>query len=36
VILEGSSGLLELVVNGGSAADATGLARGDVVEVIER
>jgi S-adenosylmethionine hydrolase len=36
VILEGSSGLLELVVNGGSAAEATGLGRGDVVEVVER
>jgi S-adenosylmethionine hydrolase len=33
--LPGSSGLLELVVNGGSAADATGLGRGDVIEVGE-
>jgi S-adenosylmethionine hydrolase len=35
VLLPGSSGLLELVVNGGSAADATGLGRGDVIEVGE-
>jgi S-adenosylmethionine hydrolase len=34
VVLEGSSGLLELVVNDGSAAEATGLARGDTIEVI--
>jgi S-adenosylmethionine hydrolase len=34
VVLEGSSGLLELVVNGGSAAEATGLDRGDIVEVV--
>jgi S-adenosylmethionine hydrolase len=33
VMLEGSSGMLELVVNRGSAAEATGLARGDVVEI---
>ena len=33
VLLEGSSGLLELAVNGGSAATVTGLGRGDVVEV---
>jgi S-adenosylmethionine hydrolase len=31
VILEGSSGYLELAVNCGSAADATGLRRGDGV-----
>ncbi len=31
VILEGSSGYLELAVNCGSAADATGLERGDTV-----
>ncbi len=31
VILEGSSGYLELAVNCGSAADATGLERGDSV-----
>jgi len=35
VLLPGSSGLLELVVNGGSAAAATGLGRGDVIEVGE-
>lgn len=35
VVLLGSSGLLELVVNGGSAAAATGLGRGDVIEVTE-
>jgi S-adenosylmethionine hydrolase len=35
VLLVGSSGLLELVVNGGSAAAATGLGRGDVVDVRE-
>jgi S-adenosylmethionine hydrolase len=35
VLLLGSSGLLELVVNGGSAAAATGLDRGDVIEVGE-
>ena len=33
VALEGSSGHLELAVNGGSAAQSTGLARGDAVEV---
>jgi len=33
VFLEGSSGLLELVVNGGSAAQVTGLGRGDTVDV---
>ncbi len=33
VLLEGSSGLLELAVNGGSAAKATGLKRGDNVRV---
>jgi S-adenosylmethionine hydrolase len=33
VLLEGSSGLLELAVNGGSAARATGLARGDAVRI---
>jgi len=33
VLLVGSSGLLELAVSGGSAATATGLGRGDVVEV---
>jgi S-adenosylmethionine hydrolase len=33
VVLEGSAGLLELAVNGGSAAAATGLGRGDVIEV---
>ena len=33
VVLEGSSGLLELAVNGGSAASATGLRRGDSVTV---
>jgi S-adenosylmethionine hydrolase len=35
VLLVGSCGLLELVVNGGSAAAATGLGRGDVIEVGE-
>jgi S-adenosylmethionine hydrolase len=34
VLLVGSCGLLELVVNGGSAAQATALGRGDVVEVM--
>jgi hypothetical protein len=33
VLLEGSSGLLELAVNRGSAAALTGLRRGDAVEV---
>jgi S-adenosylmethionine hydrolase len=33
VLLEGSSGLLELAVRGGSAAHATGLKRGDTVRV---
>jgi len=33
VLLEGSSGLVELAVNGGSAAKATGLKRGDTVRV---
>ncbi len=33
VVIEGSSGLLELAVNGGSAAEATGLGRGDTVEI---
>ena len=33
VLLEGSSGLLELAVNRGSAAALTGLGRGDEVEV---
>jgi len=33
VLLEGSSGLLELAVNGGSAAKATGLKRGDTVRI---
>ena len=32
-LLTGSSGLLELAVNGGSAADRTGLRRGDTVEI---
>jgi len=36
MMLEGSSGLLELVVNGGSAAEATDLARGDVVQIKDR
>lgn len=34
VALEGSSGLLELVVNGGSAQAATSLGRGDVVAIV--
>jgi S-adenosylmethionine hydrolase len=34
ILLEGSCGLLELAVNRGSAAAATGLGRGDVVEVV--
>jgi S-adenosylmethionine hydrolase len=34
VLLEGSAGFLELAVNGGSAARATGLRRGDAVRVI--
>ena len=34
VLLEGSARHLELAVNGGSAAEATGLDRGDVVEVV--
>jgi S-adenosylmethionine hydrolase len=33
VMLEGSSGLLELAVNGGSASSATGLKRGDTVRI---
>jgi len=33
VLLEGSAGFLELAVNGGSAAMATGLRRGDAVRV---
>ena len=33
VMLEGSSGLLELAINGGSAARATGLARGSAVRI---
>ncbi len=33
ILLEGSAGLLELAVNGGSAAKATGLRRGDTVRV---
>jgi S-adenosylmethionine hydrolase len=33
IMLEGSSGLLELAVNGGSAARATGLARGSAVRI---
>lgn len=36
VLLEGSSGLLELAVHRGSAAEATGLDRGDPVEVVVR
>ena len=36
VLLEGSSGLLELAVHRGSAAEATGLDRGDPVEVVAR
>jgi S-adenosylmethionine hydrolase len=36
VILEGSSGLLEIVANGSSAADATGLRRGDIVRIIDQ
>jgi S-adenosylmethionine hydrolase len=35
VMLDGSSGLLELVVNGGSAAEVTGLGRGDVVDITD-
>jgi hypothetical protein len=35
VMLAGSSGLLELVVNGGSAAAVTGLGRGDRIEVVD-
>jgi S-adenosylmethionine hydrolase len=34
VLLEGSSGLLELAVNRDSAADITGLAPGDTVDII--
>jgi S-adenosylmethionine hydrolase len=34
VVLEGSSGLLELAVNGGSAAESTGLERGDRITVV--
>jgi S-adenosylmethionine hydrolase len=33
VLLEGSSGLLELAVRGGSAARATGLKRGDSIRI---
>ncbi len=33
IMLEGSSGLLELAVNGGSAARATGLGRGSAVRI---
>jgi hypothetical protein len=33
ILLEGSAGFLELAVNGGSAAMATGLRRGDTVRV---
>jgi S-adenosylmethionine hydrolase len=33
VLLEGSAGFLELAVNGGSAAMATGLRRGDSVRI---
>jgi S-adenosylmethionine hydrolase len=33
VLLEGSTGLLELAVNGGSAAMASGLRRGDTVRI---
>jgi hypothetical protein len=33
VLLEGSSGLLELAVNGGSAAAVTGLSRGGPVDI---
>lgn len=36
VLLRGSSGLLELAVNQGSAAEVTGLDRGDAVEVVAR
>ena len=36
VFLEGSSGLIEMVVRGGSAADATGLRRGDTVRIVDR
>ena len=35
VLLVGSASLLELAVNGGSAATATGLGRGDVIKVSE-
>ena len=35
VVLEGSSSLLELALDGAPAADATGLEVGDVVEVVE-
>ena len=31
VLIEGSAGFLELALNCGSAADATGLERGDTV-----
>jgi S-adenosylmethionine hydrolase len=34
VLLAGSSGLLELAVAGGSAAEATGLDRGDDVDIV--
>ncbi len=33
ILLEGSAGYLELAVNGGSAAMATGLRRGDSVRI---
>lgn len=36
VLLEGSSGLLELAVHRGSAAEMTGLDRGDPIEVVAR
>jgi len=35
VFLEGSSGLIEVVVRGGSAAAATGLKRGDTVRIVD-
>jgi hypothetical protein len=36
VLIAGSSGLLELAVNRGSAAEATGLDRGDALEIVVR
>lgn len=36
VLLAGSSGLVELAVNHGSAAEVTGLDRGDPVEIVAR